>query len=301
MEQIKNFEDLFARASEKKNIGIAVVAPYDTNTLLAVKDAVTSKLAIPHLFGDEEIILPLLKELEISTDSVKITHAKDLSVVIQLAIDSINNKTNHILMKGNLSTSKLLKPVLDKSKGLNIGRLISHVVVMDIPDFGRLLLSSDGGMNIAPSLNEKADILHNAIDLAHALAIETPKVAILAAVETVNSNMQATIDAACLSKMADRGVFKNSIVEGPLAIDNILSSASALKKGIKSEVAGNADIIISPTIETANVFSKSLNFFLHSSNAGIIVGAKAPIILPSRASDAKSKYASLALGVLLAK
>ena len=146
---------------------------------------------------------------------------------------------------------------------------------------------------------EKADILKNAIDVAHRLGIARPKAACLAAVESVNPKMQATLDAACLSKMADRGVFGDAVVDGPLAIDNILSAEAAKKKGIVSEVAGHADIVMAPSIETANVFSKTLNYLLHSSNAGIVMGMSAPVILPSRASDPKSKYASLALGVLV--
>ena len=174
-------------------------------------------------------------------------------------------------------------------------------MVLDIPNFNRLLISSDGGINVAPSMKEKVDIVKNAVDVARALNLSAPKVALLAAVETVNPAMQATVDAACISKMCDRGSFGDAIVEGPLAMDTILSQESAKKKGIHSPVCGNADIIISPTIETANTFSKSMNYFLKSSNAGIVVGAKAPIILPSRGSDAKSKYASLALGVLLSQ
>ena len=241
-----------------------------------------------------------MEENQVDSDSFSITDIKAMPEIIQAAIDSIKDGKNHILMKGTLSTGALLKPALDKVKGLNAGRLVSHMVVLDIPGFDRLLISTDGGLNIAPTLMEKADIIKNAVDVAHALDIEEPKVALLAAVETVNPKMQATIDAACLSKMGDRGTFKGAVVEGPLAIDNILSAESAKKKGIKSEVCGSADIIVAPSIEVANTFSKTLNYLLHSSNAGIVVGTKAPIILPSRASDPKSKYASLALGVLLA-
>lgn len=301
MKQIRNFEELVARASEKKGVGIAVVAPYDKNTVLAVQDALVSGLAVPQLFGDKERISAVMEENQVDPASFSIIDVKPMSEIIQAAIDSIKEGKNHILMKGTLATGALLKPALDKVKGLNAGRLVSHMVVLDIPGFDRLLISTDGGLNIAPTMMEKADIIKNAVDVAHALDIQQPRVALLAAVETVNPKMQATIDAACLSKMGDRGAFKNAVVEGPLAIDNILSAESAKKKGIKSDVCGNADIIVAPSIEVANTFSKTLNYLLHSSNAGIVVGTKAPIILPSRASDSKSKYASLALGVLLAK
>lgn len=301
MEQIRNFEELVERAKEKQDVSIAVVAPYDKNTMHAVKDALDSGLAALQLYGDKERILPLMKEMNVTEDQVDVMDVKETSDAIQAAIDSIRAGKNHILMKGTLSTGALLKPALDKSKGLGIGRLASHLMVIDVPGFDRLLISSDGGLNIAPTMMEKVDILHNALDVAHSLGIETPKAALLAAVETVNPKMQATIDAACISKMADRGTFKNALVEGPLAIDNILSPEAAAKKGISSPVAGNADIVIAPAIETANTFAKTLNYMAHSSNAGIVVGMSAPVILPSRASDPKSKYASLALGVLLAK
>ena len=222
MEQIRNFDQLLQAALAHGRKGIAVAAPYDKNTLLAVKDALASGLA-------------------------------------------------------------------------------SHLIVLQIPGLDRLLISTDGGLNIAPTLTEKADILRNAIDVARALGIETPKAACLAAVETVNPKMQATVDAACLCKMADRGAFPGAVVEGPLAMDNILSAEAARKKGIDSPVPGHADIILAPSIEVANTFSKTLNYLMHSSNAGIVMGAAAPIILPSRASDPASKYASLAMGVLLAK
>ena len=206
MEQIRNFDQLLQAALAHGRKGIAVAAPYDKNTLLAVKDALASGLA-------------------------------------------------------------------------------SHLIVLQIPGLDRLLISTDGGLNIAPTLTEKADILRNAIDVARALGIETPKAACLAAVETVNPKMQATVDAACLCKMADRGAFPGAVVEGPLAMDNILSAEAARKKGIDSPVPGHADIILAPSIEVANTFSKTLNYLMHSSNAGIVMGAAAPIILPSRASD----------------
>lgn len=301
MTQIRNFEELVERASMKKDIGIAVAAPYDKNTVLAVQDALASGLAKPELFGDKAKITAVMEQNNVNPADYTFTEVNTTAEAIQSAIDSIKAGRNHILMKGTLSTGALLSPALDKVNGLNAGRLVSHMVVLDIPGFDRLLISTDGGLNIAPTMKEKADIIKNAVDVAHALGIEIPKVALLAAVETVNPKMQATIDAACLSKMGDRGAFKKAVVEGPLAIDNILSAESAKKKGIDSPVCGQADIIVAPSIEVANTFSKTLNYLLHSSNAGIVVGTKAPIILPSRSSDPKSKYASLALGVLLAK
>ena len=246
-------------------------------------------------------LLPLLEQVQLDAGAVKLTDVRDTAQAIDAAIESIRSGENQILMKGTVSTGTLLKHALDRTRGLNIGRLASHLIVLQIPGLDRLLISTDGGLNIAPTLTEKADILRNAIDVARALGIETPKAACLAAVETVNPKMQATVDAACLCKMADRGAFPGAVVEGPLAMDNILSAEAARKKGIDSPVPGHADIILAPSIEVANTFSKTLNYLMHSSNAGIVMGAAAPIILPSRASDPASKYASLAMGVLLAK
>ena len=301
MEQIRNFDQLLQCAKERGCKGIAVAVPYDKNTLLAVKDALESGLATAHLFGDSDRILPIMEQVGLDAVKVRLSDTKDTAQAIDDAIESIRSGENQILMKGTVSTGTLLKHALDKSKGLNIGRLASHLIVLQIPGFDRLLISTDGGLNIAPTLTEKADILRNAIDVAHALGIETPKAACLAAVETVNPKMQATVDAACLCKMADRGAFKGAVVEGPLAMDNILSAEAAQKKGIVSDVPGNADIILSPSSEVANTFSKTLNYLMHSSNAVFVMGTAPPIILPSRASDPASKYASLALGVLLAR
>jgi len=301
MTQIRNFDEMLTKAKEKKDAVIAVAAPHDKNTMHAVKDAIESQLARPILFGETQRILPLMEDCGIDANAVEVIDARDSEAAVWAAIDAIRQGKANILMKGSISTGALLKPALDKARGLNIGRFASHVIVLDIPGFDRLLISSDGGLNIAPTLPEKADIIRNAVDAAHALGIEVPKVACLAAVETVNPKMQATVDAACLAKMSDRGAFHNAIVDGPFAMDNILSEQAAQKKNIHSPVAGHADIIIAPCIEVANVFSKTVNYMMKSSNAGIVMGAAVPIILPSRASDPKSKYASLALGVLLSK
>lgn len=301
MEQIRNFDMLLDAARAKGQRGIAVAAPYDKSTLHAVKDALESGLAVPQLFGEKARILSVMEQVELAGDAVEIVDADSTAEAIAKAIQSVRDGRNQILMKGSIQTGTLLKAALDKTSGLYMGRLASHLIVVEIPGFDRLLISTDGGLNIAPSLKEKADILHNAVDMARALGIEQPKAACVAAVEMVNPKMQATMDAAVLSKMADRGVFGNALVDGPLAIDNILSETAARKKGIRSEVAGHADILLAPCIEVANVFSKTLNYVAHSLNAGIVVGTAAPVILPSRASDPRSKYASLALGVLLAK
>lgn len=215
MEQIRNFDQLLQAALAHGRKGIAVAAPYDKNTLLAVKDALASGLAAPQLFGDVERMLPLLEQVQLDAGAVELTDVRDTAQAIDAAIESIRSGENQILMKGTVSTGTLLKHALNRTRGLNIGRLASHLIVLQIPGLDRLLISTDGGLNIAPTLTEKADILRNAIDVARALGIETPKAACLAAVETVNPKMQATVDAACLCKMADRGAFPGAVVEGP--------------------------------------------------------------------------------------
>lgn len=215
MEQIRNFDQLLQAALAHGRKGIAVAAPYDRNTLLAVKDALASGLAAPQLFGDVERMLPLLEQVQLDAGAVKLTDVRDTAQAIDAVIESIRSGENQILMKGTVSTGTLLKHALDRTRGLNIGRLASHLIVLQLPGLDRLLISTDGGLNIAPTLTEKADILRNAIDVARALGIETPKAACLAAVETVNPKMQATVDAACLCKMADPGGLPRGRGGGP--------------------------------------------------------------------------------------
>jgi len=200
-----------------------------------------------------------------------------------------------------VSTADVLRAVLDKEIGLRTGRLLSHLSVFEAPRLGRLLIFSDGAMNIAPGLAEKAQITQNAIDVAHALEISEPRVAALAAVETVNPDMPATIDAACLAKMSERGQIKGGIVDGPLALDNAISSAAASHKGISSPVAGRADILIVPDIEAGNVFYKALVYLAGGCAASVVVGAKAPVVVTSRSDSHMAKVYSLALGGLLSR
>lgn len=299
MELIRNFEQMLAAAQSKPKRGLAVAAPYDKNTLLAVKDALESGLVEARLYGEKSLILPLMAEVELAEDAVEIIDTADKDTAVKEAVLSVSRGVNHILMKGSISTGALLKQALNRESGLNIGRLASHLSVIEVPGLDRLIISTDGGLNIAPGVAEKADIIRNAVDVGHALGMEQVKVACLAAVETVNPKMPATMDAAELAKMSDEGAFEGAVVAGPFAIDIALSEKSAAKKNITSPVGGHADVFLAPCIEVANVFAKTLNYLAHSHNAAIVVGTAAPIILPSRASDPKSKYASLALGVLL--
>ena len=203
-------------------------------------------------------------------------------------------------MKGSLHTDELLGAVVARETGLRTGRRISHVFIMDVPTYHKVLIVTDAAINIAPALDDKVDICQNAIDLARALGLEQPKVAILAAVETVNSKMPSTIDAACLCKMADRGQIKGALLDGPLAFDNAISKQAAQIKGITSEVAGDPDILLVPDLEAGNILAKQLSFLANADSAGLVLGARVPIILTSRADSVRSRIASCGVAVLAA-
>ena len=200
-------------------------------------------------------------------------------------------------MKGSLHTDELLGAVVARDSGLRTGRRISHVFIMDVPTYHKVLIVTDAAINIAPSLEDKVDICQNAIDLAVSLGLKQPKVAILAAVETVTSKMPATLDAAALCKMAERGQIKNALLEGPLAFDNAISKDAALTKGIKSEVAGDPDILLAPDLEAGNILAKLLNFLARADSAGLVLGARVPIILTSRADSVRARIASCAVAM----
>jgi phosphate acetyltransferase len=205
------------------------------------------------------------------------------------------------LMKGSLHTDELMGAVVSASSGLRTARRVSHVFVMDVPAYPRMLLVTDAAINIAPTISDKMDIVQNAIDLAHVLGVPCPKVAVLAAVETVNPEMQATIDAAMLCKMRDRGQITGGLVDGPLAFDNAVSVEAARTKHIVSEVAGQADILMVPNLEAGNMVAKQLQYLAGADSAGIVLGARVPIVLTSRADSVRSRLASTAVLKLLAK
>ena len=205
-----------------------------------------------------------------------------------------------LLMKGSLHTDELLAAVVAREGGLRAGRRISHVFIMDVPTYHKVLVVTDAAINIAPTLEDKVDICQNAIDLVVSLGVARPKLAILAAVETVTSKMPATTDAACLCKMADRGQITGALLDGPLAFDNAISKQAAKTKKIESEVAGDPDILLAPDLEAGNILAKQLSFLANADSAGLVLGARVPIILTSRADSVRSKIASCAVGVLAA-
>ena len=205
-----------------------------------------------------------------------------------------------LLMKGSLHTDELMSAIVARDGGLRTGRRISHVFIMDVPTYHKVLIVTDGAINIAPTLEDKVDICQNAIDLAISLGLEKPKVAILAAVETVTSKMPATLDAAALCKMADRGQITGGILDGPLAFDNAISKKAARIKGIRSEVAGDPDILLAPDLEAGNILAKQLSFLANADSAGLVLGARVPVILTSRADSVRARTASCAVAALVA-
>jgi len=216
------------------------------------------------------------------------------------AVELLREGKAELLMKGSLHTDELMGAVVSRDGGLRTSRRISHVFVMDVPTYHKVLIVTDGAINIAPSLEDKVDICQNAIDLAVALGLEGPKVAILAAVETVTSKMPATIDAAALCKMAERGQIKGARLDGPLAFDNAISKKAAETKGILSDVAGDPDIVLAPDLEAGNILAKQLSFLAKADSAGLVLGARVPIILTSRADSVRSRIASCGVAMLAA-
>jgi len=231
------------------------------------------------------------------TPIIESAHSHDSAIK---AVELVREGKAEILMKGSLHTDELMSAIVSRERGLRTSRRISHVFVMDVPTYHKVLVVTDGAINIAPTLEDKVDICQNAIDLAISLGVKKPKVAIIAAVETVTSKMPATIDAAALCKMAERGQITGALLDGPLAFDNAISKEAAITKGIDSEVAGDPDILLVPDLEAGNILAKQLSFLANADSAGLVLGAKVPIILTSRADSVRSRIASCGVAVLAA-
>lgn len=293
-------DSLIDRATQLNSVTVAVAAAEDSDVIEAVLDALDRNLANFLLFGDKEKIQSIIDEKKreiVSNKQLKIVHADSTASAAELAVKAVSSKEANVLMKGNIQTNIILKAVLNKEFGLRSGTVLSHVAVFEIPGFNRYIIVTDAAMNIDPNLDQKALIIKNAVSIAHSIGIENPKVAPLAAVEVVNPAMQATIDAASLTMMNRRGQISGCIVDGPLGLDNAVSSLAAEHKGINSEVAGKADILLVPAIEVGNVLYKSLIYFANAKVGAVIAGAAAPIVLTSRADSAESKLYSLALAI----
>ncbi|WP_307343656.1 phosphate butyryltransferase [Metabacillus malikii] len=290
--------NLLKSASLKQKVVVAIAGADNRESIDFVIEALTLKLAKFLLVGDEYVIRKYLNENSIPDDeALQIVHAISKEDAAHLAVRAVDSNQATILMKGNIPSRLLLKTVLNNAYGLKSTSGLSHVAVFEIPDYQQLLIVTDAAMNIAPSLMEKKYIIENAVKVANSIGIVNPNVIALAAVEEVNPSMQATIDAAALTLMNRRGQIKNCQIEGPLALDNAISVISARQKGIDSEIAGKADIIVVPNIEVGNVLYKSLVYFGKAKVGAFIVGAKTPIVFTSRADSLEAKLYSLALSI----
>jgi phosphate butyryltransferase len=297
---IMKLDDLIKKATQMENQTVAVAAAEDEEVIEAVSEAVKYNLGNFLLFGDKEQIVRLIKEKNsdlLSNPTVKIIHANSNQLAAENAVKAVKLNEADVLMKGNIPTATILKAVLNKDYGLRTGHVLSHVAVFEVDGYEQFIILTDAAMNIAPDLEQKVQITNNSVDIARKIGVEVPKVAPIAAVEVVNPAMQATLDAAALTLMNRRGQIKNCIIDGPLGLDNAISKFAAHHKGIESEVAGQADILLVPTIEVGNSLYKSLVYFAKAKVGAVIAGAKAPIVLTSRADTAESKLYSLALAL----
>ena len=294
------FAHLLRQCEPLEPVTCAVTHPCDRDSLLGALEAAKRKLIVPVLVGPPARIRAVAEAngADISGFRMVATEHSHASAAASAALARAGEV--EILMKGSLHTDEMLAHVVSAQSGLRTDRRISHVFVMDVPAYDRVLLVTDAAINIEPTLAEKADIVRNAIDLARVLGIAMPKVAILSAVETVNPNIRSTLDAAALCKMADRGQIEGGILDGPLAFDNAVSEHAARTKGIRSPVAGRADILMVPNIESGNMLAKQLLYFAGADSAGVVLGARVPVVLTSRADNVRMRIGSAAVAKLLA-
>ncbi len=301
---IRNFEQLLARAVEMGPKRVAVAAAHDEASLGAITEAQRRGLASGLLFGDRDRILKLLRDMGSNPDEfLAIIHVPSEAEAVHQAVTAVRKGEADILLKGKVRTSEFLRQVLDPNDGLRTGRLLSDAFLFEDRrrEGNQLVIITDGGVNLSPTLEQKVDIILNAVEVAHCLGNDQPKVAVLSAVETVNPKLPSTVDAAVLTQMNRRGQIRGCIVEGPLALDNAVSPQAAGKKGLDSPVAGAADILLCPDIVSANLLAKGTTYFAGFPLAHVTVGAAVPVLIPSRADSAEAKMMSIALGVLVSE
>jgi len=296
---ITRLEELVELARENPPARVAVAAAAHKLVLESVQRAVNLGLVIPLLVGREEDIRAEAAAIGWELGDERIVPTATNKLAAQAAVDLVRKGEASILMKGYLHTDEMLHAVLQHDTGLRTDRLLSHVFVLEVPTYHKLLLITDAAININPDINQKAAITQNAVDLARKLGVERPKVAALSSVETVNPNIPSTVHAACLSKMAERGQIKNAIVDGPLAFDNAISAEAARDKGIVSPVSGDVDVVVAPDLDSGNILSKNLEYLARAKMAGIVMGASAPVVLTSRSDPPRARVYSLALASLL--
>ena len=300
LRQHEKYERLIGATKGLRPLATAVAHPCDETSLRGAMEAAEAGMITPILVGPNERVRAVATSADLAISGFEIIDVPHSQAAAEKAVEIVRSGKAELLMKGSLHSDEILGAVTRRDTGLRTGRRISHVFVMDVPTHPETLFITDAAVNIAPDLQAKRDIVQNAIDLYAGLGLGTPKVAILSAVETVNPDIPSTIDAAALCKMADRGQITGGVLDGPLAFDNAISPEAAHIKGIKSQVAGQAQILVVPDLEAGNMLAKNLSFLSKADAAGIVLGARVPIILTSRADNVRARMASCAVAVLLA-
>ncbi len=298
---IRTLEELVVMAQQHPPVRVAVAAAAHSLVLQSIRRAVELGIVEPMLVGREADIRKEAEAIGWDLAGMQLVAAETGSATAAMAVDLVKSGKAEVLMKGYLHTDEMLRAVLHQQTGLRTDRLLSHVFVLEVPTYHKLLMITDAAINIGPQIAEKAAIAQNAIDLARRLGVDLPKVAALSSIETVNPSIPSTVHAACLSKMAQRGQIKNAIVDGPLAFDNAISAEAASDKGIDSPVSGDVDIVVVPDLDAGNILSKNLEYLAKAKMAGIVMGASAPVVLTSRSDPPKARVFSLALAGLLCR
>jgi len=298
LKHLSEFKNLLGNQQRQR---LVLAAAQDSNSLSAVMKAASDGIIEPILVGDKEEILKIAIENSFDLSEVRMINEPDPDHATEIAVKMVRSGQADVLMKGMVGTSTLLKAVLNKEWGLRSGALLSHIAFFEVEAYHKIIAVTDVAMNIQPNLQEKIAIVNNSVKCLNKLGYKLPKVAILGAVEKVNESMQATLDAALMSKMNQRDQIENCLIDGPLAFDNAISLESAMHKGIKSEIAGDTDLLVMPDIEVGNVLYKSLVFFAHAKVAAVILGATAPIILTSRSDSDEAKYDSILLAAAISR
>nr|WP_267133622.1 bifunctional enoyl-CoA hydratase/phosphate acetyltransferase [Skermanella mucosa] len=294
------YERLIALTRENPAVPTAVAHPCDESSLRGAVEAAEAGIIVPVLVGPAEKIRAVAEKAGLNIAPYEIVEAAHSHEAAAAAVGLVRSGRAELLMKGSLHTDELMSEVMKRDTGLRTGRRVSHVFIMDVPTYPKPLVITDAAINIQPTLEDKCDIVQNAVDLVRALGNDQPKVAILSAVETVNPKIPSTIEAAALCKMADRRQITGGLLEGPLALDNAISPEAARIKGIDSPVAGHADILVVPDLEAGNMLAKNLTFLANADAAGVVLGARVPIVLTSRADSVMTRMASCAVAALYA-
>ncbi|MFO7790311.1 MAG: bifunctional enoyl-CoA hydratase/phosphate acetyltransferase [Bacteroidales bacterium] len=296
---LKKLDALTEIAKQKETRRMVVAAAADAHVLAAVKEAMDSDIVSPVLIGDAEKIKSVVEEIDMDAAKIEIVHEPDDKKACQRAVKLIREGKAEVLMKGLVATAVILKAVLDKEYGLRKGSTLSHFALFESPYYHKLLGVTDAAMNVAPEFKDKVAIVNNAVEAMRGIGVKTPKVAILGPVETVNPKIESTIHASMLTLMNNRNQIKNCVIDGPFAVDNTVSKAACEQKGIVSEVGGDADILVAPELNAANILYKTLAFLGGATSAAVIMGAKAPIVLTSRADTERSKLLSIAFAAAM--